>query len=72
MFTMAVKMFVILRSLYEAKRQHSEERNVTKFDNVSPNIFIVQLPGRRSSWDFAELREMDTAFPLLSSVDGRN
>lgn len=38
----------------------SGEWNVTKFDKtVSSNIFIVQLPGVRSSRDSAELRKMN-------------
>lgn len=64
----AIKVFVILKSSCEAKRRHSGERNVTKFDNVSSNIFIVQLPGGESPRAFAESREMDTVLPLLSSA----
>jgi len=48
------------------KWRHLEERSVTKFDNVSSNIFIAQLPEERSPWDFVELREIDTVLPLLS------
>lgn len=59
-------MFIIIRNSYEGNGENSEEWNVTKFDNVSSNIFIAQLLGGRSLWDFAELREMDIAFLLLS------
>lgn len=43
-----------------------ENGNITKFDNVFPNIFIAQLPGGGSlrHRDFARSVEMDIPTPI--------
>lgn len=55
----------------ERKRRndlYSGKRDIMKFDNVPSNLFITQLLERISLRDFVEAREMNSLFPLLSSV----
>ena len=61
---------VAIHNFKELVQSESDiQENITKFDNVSSNIFIVQLPGTRSSWDSTELRKMNTV--LLLNSGGR-